>query len=224
MARKPRFDAPDKDAGKTREKLRVDGRSDGTRRKTRDAEPVLPEPVQIKHPFSRMFDVTQAKDGAVTLSIEANADERSAIVEADGLAGLEALAADLTITPVGRGVLRVSGKVRARITQDCVVTMEPFDSDVSNDIDVTFAPVSIVAEAEKRALAQLRAGVSPDEAVEPPDTIIDGRIDLGGIATEFMVLGLDPYPRKPGIAFEGLAEETPPDSPFAMLKALTKKS
>ena len=38
-----------------------------------------------------------------------------------------------------------------------------------------------------------------------PDEIMDGQIDLGALAAEFLVLGLDPYPRKPGadFSFEG---------------------
>ena len=29
------------------------------------------------------------------------------------------------------------------------------------------------------------------------------QIDLGALAAEFLALGLDPYPRKPGVAFDG---------------------
>ena len=34
---------------------------------------------------------------------------------------------------------------------------------------------------------------------DEPDPIIDGKIDLGALAAEFFALGLDPYPRKPGV-------------------------
>ena len=36
---------------------------------------------------------------------------------------------------------------------------------------------------------------------DAPDPIVDGKIDLGALAAEFLALGLDPYPRKPGVAF-----------------------
>ena len=54
-----------------------------------------------------------------------------------------------------------------------------------------------------------------------PEPIVNGAIDLGKLATEFLVLGIDTYPRKPGAAFA--APETPPDPdehPFAALRAL----
>ena len=37
---------------------------------------------------------------------------------------------------------------------------------------------------------------------EPPDEIVNGKIDLGAVAAEFLALGLDPYPRKPGVDFD----------------------
>jgi len=38
-------------------------------------------------------------------------------------------------------------------------------------------------------------------AQDPPDPIINGQIDLGALAAEFLVLNLDLYPRKPGATF-----------------------
>jgi hypothetical protein len=37
---------------------------------------------------------------------------------------------------------------------------------------------------------------------EPPDEIVNGKIDLGAVVAEFLALGLDPYPRKPGVDFD----------------------
>ena len=42
---------------------------------------------------------------------------------------------------------------------------------------------------------------------DDPDPVIDGKIDLGALAAEFFALGLDPYPRKPGVEFVAPAEE-----------------
>ncbi len=37
---------------------------------------------------------------------------------------------------------------------------------------------------------------------EPPEPLVGGTVDLGAIATEFLILGIDPYPRKPGAEFD----------------------
>ena len=52
----------------------------------------------------------------------------------------------------------------------------------------------------------------------------DGAVDLGAVATEFLLLGIDPYPRKPGAVFERPAAGRPGGHPFAALAALKKDS
>ena len=58
---------------------------------------------------------------------------------------------------------------------------------------------------------------------DPPDPIVDGKIDLGALAAEFLALGLDPYPRKPGVAFDPPEPQGGRDSPFAALAEPKKK-
>src|SRR6266851_5556553 len=59
-----------------------------------------------------------------------------------------------------------------------------------------------------------------DDASEP---LIDGTIDLGAVATESLILGIDPYPRKPGIAFQAPNTAERSARPFAALAALKKR-
>jgi hypothetical protein len=53
-----------------------------------------------------------------------------------------------------------------------------------------------------------------------PEPLVGGKVDLGAIATEFLILGLDPYPRKPGAVFDPPPEDRASDSPFAALAKL----
>lgn len=55
-----------------------------------------------------------------------------------------------------------------------------------------------------------------------PEPLLGGVVDLGALATEFLILGLDPYPRKSGAVFEAPPDRKPEDSPFAALAKLTK--
>ena len=43
-----------------------------------------------------------------------------------------------------------------------------------------------------------RSKVAADDAPEP---LVGGVVDLGVVATEFLALGIDPYPRKSGVEF-----------------------
>ncbi len=55
-----------------------------------------------------------------------------------------------------------------------------------------------------------------------PEPLVDGIVDLGALATEFLILGLDPYPRKPGAAFEPPREGAADGGPFAALAGWSK--
>jgi hypothetical protein len=60
------------------------------------------------------------------------------------------------------------------------------------------------------------------EAAEPPEPLVDGIIDLGVIAVEFLMLGIDPYPRKKGVEFVTPNAPDPATSPFSALGKLKK--
>ena len=79
-----------------------------------------------------------------------------------------------------------------------------------------FAPAAR-AEPTRRGAASSRS--TPDDGPEP---LIGGAVDLGAIATEFLILGIDPYPRKPDAVFEAPRPETTSVKPFAALAALKK--
>ena len=52
--------------------------------------------------------------------------------------------------------------------------------------------------------------------------MIGGLVDLGALATEFLILGLDPYPRKPDAVFEPPQSLAAEEGPFAALAKLAK--
>ena len=63
-------------------------------------------------------------------------------------------------------------------------------------------------------------GLALGDAPDAPEPIVDGLVDLGALVAEFLALGLDPYPRKPGVAFvepTPLAEPGQTASPFSVL-------
>ena len=172
-------------------------------------------------PLSRRFDAASVRDGSLRVPVDTTADERAALSADCDLPGIDALAADLRVEREGPDGLHVTGSVTGRIRQVCVVSLDEFASDIDEAVDVRFAP-----EAEVAALEAERAArpVQDDEDLEDlPDPIVNGRIDLGGLVAETLVLGLDPYPRKPGVAFADptpAAPEPPEASPFAVLRGL----
>ena len=174
-------------------------------------------------PLARRFDAASVRDAPTTISFEATPDERDALAKDCDLPGIDALSAEFRIRRDGTAGLHVTGTVSARVRQVCVVSLDEFTSELEEPVDVRFAP-----EAEVEALASARAarpGGDDEDLDDLPDPIVKGRVDLGALASEILVLGLDPYPRKPGIAFVDPAPDdaAEPDAlPFAALKALKR--
>ena len=184
-----------------------------------------PPPPSPETPFSRPFEVEKAMDVAVTVEIEAKPEELLALAALCKLPAIGRLSARLVVSPAGRHRFEVTGTVRGQVTQVCVVSLESFDTDIVEPVEVFFASPEEVERLEAK-FAKRRDEGDDAEADEPPDPIINGWIDLGGIAAEFLVLGLDPYPRKPGVEYAvetGTAGDLGDVSPFAALAKLKKK-
>jgi uncharacterized metal-binding protein YceD (DUF177 family) len=149
------------------------------------------------------------------LHLDLAADEatRAAVATLAGLRELPRLEASFEVTRQGSG-LSVIGEVSATVGQTCVVTLEPIASEVREPIDLVFVPAgtSAPAPASGEEIAV--------EGADEPEPLIDGRADLGVAATEFLLLAIDPYPRKPGVVFEAPTSEDPGVNPFAALAAL----
>jgi len=176
--------------------------------------------------FTRPIAADEVPDAGRDYAIEANPEERAALAAFDGLAGIAKLEAVFHVTHRPHGGLNVKGQVTALITQTCVVSLDPFETAIAEDVDVDFMPAEALAKAEHEK-AMSHDHVKPeDEDEDLPDPIIDGYIDLGGLAGEFLALALDPYPKKPGVQFEEILSQPQEEraSPFAILRKLDKNS
>lgn len=162
--------------------------------------------------------VAQIPETGLHRDIAADPAVRHAMAEMGGLREVLSAQASLDVTPKSGGRFHVTGQVRARVGQTCVVTLEDIESDIDEAIDLIFAPpeqvpqmAALVDEAEE----------SDENTPDPLEPIENGMIDLGKVATDALYLAVDPYPRKAGAVFEPLVEAADPeDHPFAALRAL----
>lgn len=132
------------------------------------------------------------------------------------LIALERLEATLQVRPWMDGA-EITGRLRGTVTQECGVTLDPFDSEVETDIRLHVVPQgSPHAPAETGELE-----LDPD-ADDPPDVMTGPEIDLAAVVVEHLALSLDPFPRKPGAEFEP-PPAAPAESPFSVLRGLGSK-
>jgi uncharacterized metal-binding protein YceD (DUF177 family) len=165
------------------------------------------------HPWTVPIRVEDIPETGRRVELAADESVRATLAEAAGVNALTRLDAVFELSRRGRGGLHVVGAVTATVRQTCVVTLEPISNEVSEEIDLVFAPAGAQATARTEHLM---------DAGDLPEPIVEGVIDLGAVATEFLILGIDPYPRKPGAVFEAPQSAGRETTPFAALSALKK--
>lgn len=167
------------------------------------------------HPWSAIVRLDEVPETGKHVAFEASESVRNAVAKTADVDGIDSLSATFDLTRRGRDGLRAVGHVTATVRQTCVVTLEPLANAVNEAIDVTFAPPSQAVEAGDDTEIEV-----PSE--DTPEPLVNGAVDLGALATEFLILGIDPYPRKAGVAFEPPAREEAGEHPFAALATLKK--
>ena len=142
--------------------------------------------------FSRPVSVSSIPSAGLNAQVESLPEERLAIASEFKLPALNALRAEYRLTGTPQRV-KVKGRVLAEIQQICVVSLEPFETVLDEEVEAMFATADAMPQAKQ----------GDETFLDLPDEIVNGQIDLGILTTEFLSLGLDPYPRKPGVDFEG---------------------
>jgi uncharacterized metal-binding protein YceD (DUF177 family) len=162
--------------------------------------------------------VVQANVPETGLHVDLAADDkvRADIARLAGLTALPRLEASFDVTRHGRNGLQVVGRVSATVGQTCGVTLEPMENEIDEAVDLLFIPAPVAPRGRHK---WKEVEVRLDDAAEP---LIDGMIDLGAVATESLILGIDPYPRKSSIAFKAPSPAESSAQPFAPLAALKK--
>jgi len=174
--------------------------------------------------FSRLVHLTQLNQAGEKRSIIAGAEERLSIATFLGLRAVEQLDGQFALVPSDGESLRLSGSIFARVIHNCSVSLQPVATNYNIAVDRTYND----GAAEKfRKPATDFAPEDPD----PPELTLDGKLDLADIMLEYLSLHLDPYPRAPGIVFDGFIEGdegsqqyySAENNPFAALSRLKSK-
>jgi uncharacterized metal-binding protein YceD (DUF177 family) len=169
-----------------------------------------------KPPFSRPIAVLSVPRAGQNVVLRPTEAQRAAIAAFLALPAVECFEAEVTVAPSRGGSFHVTGGVKARVQQVCVVSLEPFPAEIDETIDVRFAPEEQLGSLGKKEVERTL------EDEDPPEPVINGVIDLGELAVEALALGLHPFPRKPGVETPAMGDADEPRSPFAALAALKK--
>ena len=145
------------------------------------------------------------------IALEVSGEDRQALAASYELLSLKVMHVTLHVMEVPKGA-ELKGRIRADVTQECVVTTQPVENSIESEFTVRFirAPRVDGEEIEFSAL-------DDEEEPYPGDDT-----DVGPLVEEYFSLALDPYPRVEGARFEmdASGEEL---SPFAQLASLAHK-
>jgi uncharacterized metal-binding protein YceD (DUF177 family) len=161
--------------------------------------------------------VDNVPEDGLHLTVTADPDTRNCVAKLAGVDAVLRLDANFEVARHGSAGLTVTGTVGARVRQTCVLTLEPVESDISEPVRLTFAPPGAAV-----AITEMVEAVLAADDDDPPEPLVDGRVDLGPLATEFLVLAVDKYPRKPGAEFQPTVVGKAVGSPFDALAVLKK--
>src|ERR1700688_2309651 len=84
--------------------------------------------------------VAQIPDTGLDLAFEASHATRAAMADVADLREVMSAPASCDLTPKSGGRVHVTGEVRARIGQTCVVTLDPIENEIDEPIDLVFGP------------------------------------------------------------------------------------
>lgn len=144
---------------------------------------------------SSWFHVTASipEDG-LAVERKAGATEIEGLAELLDILAIERLQVRYRIDAMPRGRFRLTGELQARVTQACVVTLDPVTTDITDHMDVEFWPAKALpepAEAEQTIL-----GVPEHEPID------DHRLAVGRVIIESLAAALPQFPRAAGAELE----------------------
>jgi uncharacterized metal-binding protein YceD (DUF177 family) len=148
----------------------------------------------------------------------ATPEELVTIAEILGVTTCDRLSATYSIHGISDGTYRLTGRLRARITQPCVISLEPVTQDVDEPLSVDYWPENQMPAPDKGEI-----DLADDESDIQPMT--DGRMDVGMVAFDVLAAAVDLYPRVPGATFDWEDPKATPETsgkvnPFAVLAKL----
>ncbi len=179
--------------------------------------------------FRRLIYVENIEPRGRTFTVEANAQERSALARRFRVLSIELLVAGGTLT---RGAdhsrIHLHARLEAMVSQQCVVSL----ADVIQRIDVDFSREYGTDNSDEWSSVdngghEIFLSLDSDDLPEP---IIDGAVDVGEAAAEQLALELNPFPRAPGAKLDELTlrrgqtyDESEPPNRFAALATVKER-
>lgn len=168
--------------------------------------------------WRRIVRLSELSRGPVRVELAPDEATRAVIARDLGLESLPAFRGTLTVKPWLDGA-EITGRFEARVEQICGISLDPFETELAAGIEMKVVPPGSPNAPVESPGSEVEFDL---DAPEPPDVLDGDDMDLAAYLVEHLALEIDPFPRKPGVAFE-YEPETKEESPFAVLRSLKDK-
>lgn len=167
--------------------------------------------------FSRPVRLDRVDSEGTAMEIEATATEREDLAQRFGLVAIERLRASVELKWLrNRSRLRLQARLDTHVVQSCVVSLEPVEESIDQEVEIFFEPAPVGAPEREVVL----------EVSDDAEPLSGDSLDVGEIVAEELALALNPYPRKEGLE-QGPSNaagpgETGLPSPFEVLSRIKR--
>lgn len=182
---------------------------------------------KYKSEIERIIDLDRMARSGSALDIVASESECAALAKRFGFLGLQGFAARVTVDLRPGGQVVVEGRLRGKIVQACVLTLEPVTQELGDVFRIVF----------QKDLAEERDPESGEAVLnaqaDAPEPLTGNMLDVGEIVAEQLALAAEPYPRRAGVKLEDVLPKSKGGTrrgapgqqrhPFAGLAALRDK-
>lgn len=171
-------------------------------------------------------NVNTLPTNGLKVTLDPDASELSEIADQAGVLSIDRFNSELVVKRWRRNGVTIFGKINAEITQECVVSLEPVNSKISEEIERTFLPEG--SKLTKPKLSSDGEIILDYEGKDEPDIFVGDTIDIWEVVMENVLLAIDPFPRSPLLPDKEFSVDTDKGkvqdkvSPFAALKGLIK--
>lgn len=172
--------------------------------------------------WSHLVEIDEVGGEPKTYEFKATEQERIDLARRMGLISVKSAHASVTVQRVSGGLIHAMGIVRADLTQSCVVSLGPVPAKIEDEFEGWFGDkdkaLSFAKARNEREAKKTHSELEILEESVDPEPIVNGKIDLGELATQYLSLALDPYPRAEGVSSQYIVPEGAKDQEGAELR------
>lgn len=170
-------------------------------------------------------DVETLPSSGLSVSLKQDEAQNDAVFDLLQIQSMPSFRADLEFKRWAKKGVQVSGRIKADVSTQCPVSLEPVTQNIETNLNARFVPAnSHLAKPKLDEEGEIVLSMDSDDL---PDIYEGHKLDAWAIALEYLALEIDPFARAPDAQFspatQGMFEDTEQKSPFEVLKGLKEQ-